>query len=254
MNKPEFSEPYDTIIIGAGPAGSTLGYLLSKSNLRVLLIDQASFPRPKLCGGLITWKTRNLIEQIYQTKFDDLFIVENVSDHFYVFEKERQIIFLQSVEPFYFINRRNYDATLLRYAEDNGCERLLDRVVNISMADNEVITESGRTVKGRVIVGADGVNSLTRRMIYSQQKFRHDLALAMQVSVPYDLLRQEFRDHYPKIFFGTIQHGYSWVFPNKERALLGMGGLIRKNEKPLSSFREFLNMVLEGDCDFNKVG
>ena len=246
MNQREVGESYDTIIIGAGPAGSTLGYLLSKSNLKVLLVDQASFPRPKLCGGLITWKTRSLIEEIFGSKFDELFLVENISDHFYVYEKRRQIIFLPSPEPFYFIDRQNYDATLLRHAIDGGCERLLnERVVRISETENEIITQSGRIFKGRVIVGADGVNSLARRMIYSQEKFRHDLALAMQVNVPYDLLRQEYRDRYPKIFFGTIQHGYSWIFPNKERALLGMGGLMRKNKEPLSSFNEFLTMVLE---------
>jgi len=40
----------DVIVVGAGPAGSTAAALLAARGCRVLLIDKAGFPRPKPCG------------------------------------------------------------------------------------------------------------------------------------------------------------------------------------------------------------
>ena len=42
---------WDFAVIGAGPAGALAAYLLARQNQKVLLIDQADFPRKKVCGG-----------------------------------------------------------------------------------------------------------------------------------------------------------------------------------------------------------
>src|SRR5205823_13959568 len=45
---------HDVAVIGAGPAGSTAAYRLSRAGARVLLVDKAKFPRDKPCGGGLT--------------------------------------------------------------------------------------------------------------------------------------------------------------------------------------------------------
>src|SRR5919197_2477942 len=45
---------YDVIVIGAGPAGSTVSTLLARSGLRALLLEKSRFPREKVCGEFIT--------------------------------------------------------------------------------------------------------------------------------------------------------------------------------------------------------
>src|SRR5437868_7933263 len=45
---------YDAIVIGAGPAGSSVSTLLAKSGRRVLLLEKSRFPREKLCGEFIS--------------------------------------------------------------------------------------------------------------------------------------------------------------------------------------------------------
>jgi flavin-dependent dehydrogenase len=40
----------DVIVVGAGPAGSFLAWLLGRRGTRVLLLDCARFPRAKACG------------------------------------------------------------------------------------------------------------------------------------------------------------------------------------------------------------
>jgi menaquinone-9 beta-reductase len=45
---------FDVIIAGAGPAGSSAAIHLARGGLRVLLVEQKKFPRPKLCGEFIS--------------------------------------------------------------------------------------------------------------------------------------------------------------------------------------------------------
>jgi menaquinone-9 beta-reductase len=41
---------FATLIVGAGPAGSTSAYYLGRLGVKVALCDKKSFPRPKPCG------------------------------------------------------------------------------------------------------------------------------------------------------------------------------------------------------------
>jgi flavin-dependent dehydrogenase len=45
---------YDVIIAGGGPAGASAAIHLTTGGARVLLVEQKSFPRPKLCGEFIS--------------------------------------------------------------------------------------------------------------------------------------------------------------------------------------------------------
>lgn len=56
MNRPlcELPERCEVLVIGAGPAGSAAATVLARAGREVVLIDQRSFPREKVCGdGLI---------------------------------------------------------------------------------------------------------------------------------------------------------------------------------------------------------
>ena len=52
------------IIIGAGPAGSICGYLLRKSGVNCVIVDYATFPREKICGGGLTPKAYELLQNL----------------------------------------------------------------------------------------------------------------------------------------------------------------------------------------------
>ncbi|MGL6096279.1 MAG: NAD(P)/FAD-dependent oxidoreductase, partial [Fimbriiglobus sp.] len=43
-------EPWDAVVVGAGPAGAVAARELARRGLRVLLADRATFPRGKVCG------------------------------------------------------------------------------------------------------------------------------------------------------------------------------------------------------------
>ena len=55
---------YDLIIIGGGPAGSTLAYLLKDSGLKIRIIDKENFPREKVCGDGLGYDTLNQLRKM----------------------------------------------------------------------------------------------------------------------------------------------------------------------------------------------
>ncbi len=50
----DHTRKFDVIIAGAGPAGTSAAIHLARHDLRVLLVEQKKFPRPKLCGEFIS--------------------------------------------------------------------------------------------------------------------------------------------------------------------------------------------------------
>src|SRR2546421_7976138 len=52
---------FDVAIAGAGPAGSTAAHRLASEGARVLLVDRATFPRDKPCGGGVTGRAARLL-------------------------------------------------------------------------------------------------------------------------------------------------------------------------------------------------
>src|SRR4030042_6918498 len=56
MPRPDIVTTHDVIVVGTGPAGSVLAYLLAKRGLDVVILERATLPRYKTCGGGVTWK------------------------------------------------------------------------------------------------------------------------------------------------------------------------------------------------------
>src|SRR3569833_1101145 len=54
-------EQCDVLIVGGGPAGSTLAWKLRNSGLNIHLIDKACFPRDKTCAG---WITPQIVDEL----------------------------------------------------------------------------------------------------------------------------------------------------------------------------------------------
>ncbi len=59
-----FRPTYDTIVIGAGPAGSVAAYQIARAGKSVLLVDRSTFPRAKVCGCCIAHPGINVLHSI----------------------------------------------------------------------------------------------------------------------------------------------------------------------------------------------
>lgn len=226
---------YDVIVVGCGPAGSTVSYLLQRQGFKVLAIDKETFPRSKLCGGLLTQKTINLLHRIYGDSLgslQDKKIIEYTSSFY---ELRTQQLVIKSGEtniPAVLVDRLVYDNYLLEYAKSVGVEVIEgDRVVSIDNENSYVTTFGGKIFQAPIIIGADGANSIVRKSIngkyLSSNHWRRNLAFGVEVSVA----REEVSELIvgPIIYFGLVTWGYAWVFPNKENLVVGVGCLNPKN-------------------------
>lgn len=64
MNDVRRTGGIDVIIVGAGPAGSTLAGFLGRQGIRVLLLDRARFPRSKPCGEYMSPEALRTLERL----------------------------------------------------------------------------------------------------------------------------------------------------------------------------------------------
>ncbi|MBL8046968.1 MAG: FAD-dependent monooxygenase [Anaerolineales bacterium] len=54
----------DILIVGAGPAGSTLAYFLASAGFSVRVLDKAQFPRDKTCGDGLSPRALHVLKNI----------------------------------------------------------------------------------------------------------------------------------------------------------------------------------------------
>ncbi len=261
MPQPDENGTYDVVIVGGGPAGSTSGYILSKAGLKVIIIDKARFPRQKLCAGLLTQKTIRLICSVFNVTVDSLLkkdIIDFEFNYFEVFFRNRRIAKVSHKSmPFYCVDRSVYDNFFLQKAREKGAEILEGEIaVSTDCRKNEIVTSGGKTLRSKHIIGADGVYSLVRKEVFVERQnsdlWQRDLATALEVFVERDKVRNA--DCNSKIFYGYVKWGYAWLFPNKNRFKIGLGGLNVKNgKKLLSSFHKFLSSLGLSNCPEMRV-
>ena len=61
----------DVIVVGAGPAGASTAILLCERGLDVLVLDRATFPRPKLCGEYLSPECARILDRLGALKAID---------------------------------------------------------------------------------------------------------------------------------------------------------------------------------------
>jgi menaquinone-9 beta-reductase len=62
---------YDAIVVGAGPGGAATGILLAEAGVRVLVLDRARFPRPKICGEYLSPEGARVLDRLGALKAVD---------------------------------------------------------------------------------------------------------------------------------------------------------------------------------------
>jgi len=240
----------DIVVIGGGPAGSTAAFLLASRGYDVILADKRHFPRPKLCAGLLTWKSIDLLERIFNLTPADLIaqgLITNHTHDYRVYRGSTEIARGRLDFPFYFIDRTTYDHFWLQKATQAGTRAITGQAARQVDPDAGSVTLSnGTRIQAQLIIGADGVWSIARRSIFNsvdqQRRWKDQLAMTIESRLagadgkPYR--------NYAALHFGITPWGYAWSFPNQGHRIVGIAALHRKSDQPLrAGFDRFLSAI-----------
>lgn len=212
---------YDLIIVGAGPAGSTLARALQDSGKRILLMDKQDFPRDKTCAG---WVTPAVLDSLDIDPED--------------YRKER---ILQPIRRFrigimgqapvengydevvsYGIRRCEFDTYLLNRARVP--KQLSTTVKTIHRSgDHWVINDTWSTP---LLVGAGGHFCPVARLL-GEGPGRHETVVAAKETefamTPDQANRCQVRADTPELWFCRDLKGYGWIFRKGDYLNIGLG-------------------------------
>jgi hypothetical protein len=148
----------DVVIIGGGLAGLTSAIHLSKSGLKVTLIEKNEYPKHKVCGEYIS------NEVLPYFRWLDLEISDLKPSHISKMEfstAKGKIISGNLPLGGFGISRYELDNYLYQKAIENGCQVIQDSVTDIQFIENEfrVFTSDMSEFKSKIVIGAFGKRS-----------------------------------------------------------------------------------------------
>ena len=229
----------DVLIVGGGPAGSTLARLLKRAGKDVAVMDKAEFPRDKVCAG---WVTPAVFEEL-EIDLED-YARGRVLQPIHGFRTgrigQRQVQSDFPGEPASFgIRRFEFDHYLLQRC---GAELLLGQPFkNMRREPDGWLVND--TVKARLVVGAGGHFCPVAR--FAGAKGPSETAVAAQ-EIEFEMNPRQKAEcpvdgDVPELYFTPDLKGYGWVFRKGDFLNIGLG---REDRHRLSAhveaFRDYL--------------
>jgi geranylgeranyl reductase family protein len=209
---------YDVIITGGGPAGSTAGRLLSREGARVLILDKQKFPRDKPCGGGVTLRAASVQDVdiapvVERTIYGARFSLRLGPEFDRWFDRPLT----------YMTQRIRLDDHLLSRAAAEGAEVHEPEAVQAveTGAHGVTVTTPKGAYEGRILLGADGANGVTGRLLGLRQQCEE--AVALEGNVPWSPRLGEDWQRLVALDLGGLAGGYGWVFPKGEHLNVGVG-------------------------------
>lgn len=206
----------DVLIVGAGPAGCSTALHLARNDAawagRLLVIDRATFPREKICGGGITYFGYRMLEQLGLEE-PGCYPAREARVHY------RRRAFSFFGEPtIRIVDRAAFDTWFLRKVEEEGVEvRQGVELEGIEVsADGVVASTTAGVIRARALVAADGSLSVVRRALDWPGDFPLARTLEIVAEIDPDADPDYSRHRMSFDFSAITSHrlqGYTWDFP-----------------------------------------
>ena len=174
---------YDVIIIGGGPAGATAAFFLGSAGRKVLVLEKATLPRYKPCGGAVSAHVLKQFpfsfEQVIQTR------VNAIS---YAF-REMMVTIPFRDPSLCMVMRSDFDSFLLSHADVEIRQGVRIGVVKESDEKVTVETVEGERFETDYLIGADGANSITAYALGLRRQKTMAGGIEIEASAPEETLQ-----------------------------------------------------------------
>lgn len=215
------TKSFDIVIIGAGPAGSTLARKLAATEKKVLLVDGQDAMRPKPCGGLLAPDA----QKYFATS--DITIPNSVLADPQIFAVDTVDLKTKLVRRYqrHYLNmdRYRFDRYLLSIVPCS-VETVEGRVRSIETNGDgsfsfDVEEMNGGTLfraETTFLVGADGANSVVRRTCFPNRPVsKQYVSIQQWISAP------ELNPGYYCIFDSDTSDSCSWFMKKNDAVIFG---------------------------------
>ncbi|HEY9736305.1 MAG TPA: geranylgeranyl reductase family protein, partial [Trichocoleus sp.] len=207
---------YDCIIVGAGPAGATAAYHLAKRGRSTLLLEKASLPRYKPCGGGVSPQVAEWFDFDFAPA-----ISSQVTAVRYTWNMDDPVVTeIPAKAPIWMVRRDEFDYFLVQQAQAQGATlRHSTRATGISFSQDawQVETDQGPFV-GRYLIAADGARGpLAKWLGFGKRQHTSGGALEIEPRLPVK------DGHVAHFEFGLLRNGYVWNFPKADGYSIGSG-------------------------------
>ncbi|WP_211466417.1 geranylgeranyl reductase family protein [Collimonas silvisoli] len=207
----------DVLIVGAGPAGSHLAYLLAEQGLQVTIIDKQAFPRAKVCGGGLSRKAMDLLgfdlgPALHQT----------IGAAILNYRNRDAIIREMQPAAACTVVRSEFDKLLLDRACAKGARFLAETafVDATETADAVSVITSRGVLRCRLLLAADGAASAVRNKLFGKDLVAYVPAMEAMLW-PAEGMLERFGAR--ALFdFDGMPGGYGWIFPKRDHFNVGV--------------------------------
>ena len=214
---------YDCIIVGAGPAGASAAYHLSKKGHSVLLLEKASLPRYKPCGGGVSPQ----IAEWFDFDFEPV-ISQKVTRARYTWKLGDAVETDLSL-PIWMVRRNEFDHYIVQQAQRQGAVLQDDtKATGIAFEADcwQVTTSRNETLTGTYLIAADGARGpLAKWLGFAKRKTSVAGAIEIEPKVTVE------NSHVVHFEFGLLKNGYVWNFPKSDGYSIGSGAFCTNQRK-----------------------